>query len=513
MTLAPARAAGAAPRPDAATEPAAGGGAASPPERRRPRLIATDPVPAEPGRPSRPMAAVDAAWLRMDEPENLMLIHGVLVFDGPVTAEEIRRVVAERLLTIPRFRHRIVRGTDGGHAWEEVAEPDLARHVVVHALPGAAGEAELRQAVGRWLGEPLDPSLPPWQFLVVERYGDGESALVGRLHHAIGDGIALMLVLLSLADLSRGPDGGVCDPADNPFAALFDRARRDLEAVRRATEEVMPEGMKLLLNPAQALRQAGRMLRAAGVTDALGRLTLRGRDPRTVFKGPLGVEKRVAWSEAVPLAEVRRIAQGVGATVTDVLSTAAAGALRRYLLAHGEPPARLSFRAAVPVNLRPLGEMTDLGNRFGLVFLGLPVGIADPRERLAELRRRMQALKRSAEPLVVFRILQVLGRSPLWVQKAVVKILATKTTAVLTSVPGPARPLYLAGRRIRDFFFWVPQAGRVGLGISILSYDGRVRLGVATDAGLVPDPQRIVEGFHAELAAMAELAPDEAVDL
>jgi len=471
------------------------------------------PAADAPGRPSRPLAAVDAAWLRMDEPENLMLIHGVLVFDGPVTVGQTRRIVAERLLTIPRFRHRIVRGTSGGHAWEEVAEPDLAAHVVAEALPGAAGEAELREAVGRWLGEPLDPALPPWQFLVIERYRDGESALVGRLHHAIGDGIALMLVLLSLTDLAPPAGEGEPAPADNPFAALFARARRDLEAVRRATEEVMPEGMKLLLNPAQALREAGRMLRAAGVTDALGRLTLRGRDPRTVFKGPLGVEKRAAWSEAVPLAEVRRIAAALGGTVTDVLSTAAAGGLRRYLLAHGEPPARLSFRAAVPVNLRPLGEMTDLGNRFGLVFLGLPVGIADPRERLAELRRRMHALKRSAEPLVVFKILQLLGRSPLWVQKAVVRILATKTTAVLTSVPGPTRPLYLAGRRIRDIFFWVPQAGRVGLGISILSYDGRVRLGVATDAGLVPDPERIVAGFHAELAAMAELAPGDDVDV
>ena len=186
------------------------------------------------------------------------------------------------------------------------------------------------------------------------------------------------------------------------------------------------------------------------------------------------------------------------------LSATASGGLRRYLLEHGEPEASLSFRAAVPVNLRPLEEMTQLGNRFGLVFLSLPVGIRDPLERVAELRRRMRALKYSAEPIVTYAILQAMGRAPLLVQRAVVKLLATKTTAVLTSVPGPQQTLYLAGEAIRDFFFWVPQAGRVGLGMSISSYDSRVRLGIATDTGLVPDPARIIAGFHEEFDELAQ---------
>jgi hypothetical protein len=152
----------------------------------------------------------------------------------------------------------------------------------------------------------------------------------------------------------------------------------------------------------------------------------------------------------------------------------------------------------MPVNLRSLGEMAQLGNQFGLIFLSLPVGLADPVERLAELRRRALLLKRSAEPLVVYGILKLLGVSPLALQKAVVKIFASKTTAVMTNVPGPREVLYLAGRPIREIFFWVPQSGRVGLGISIFSYAGHVRLGLASDFGLVPDPETIVEGFHEE---------------
>jgi diacylglycerol O-acyltransferase / wax synthase len=176
--------------------------------------------------------------------------------------------------------------------------------------------------------------------------------------------------------------------------------------------------------------------------------------------------------------------------------------LRRYLERRGAVSSKLNFRAAVPVNLRALDKMADLGNHFGLVFLSLPVGIVDPAARLAELKRRMAALKRSAEPWMAFRILQALGVVPVALQRLVVSIIATKATAVMTNVPGPVAPLYLAGRQISDIFFWVPQAGRVGLGISILSYAGRVRLGVGTDAGLVPDPERIVEDFKTELDLM-----------
>jgi WS/DGAT/MGAT family acyltransferase len=467
---------------------------------------AAGPLPAAvAGLPVEPLSSVDHAWLRMDEPANLMIINGVLVLEGGLDVERFREVVRQRLLPIPRFRQRVVRPRRGmWPCWQVAPEFDLDRHVVPLRLPGEAGPEALRGMLGQWMGEPLDPDHPPWRFYVVEDY-EGGSAVVARLHHTIGDGIALMLVLLSLADLEEGAPV-VCDPLANPFGALFAQAQSDLAGVREATERVMPDGMKLLLHPAQTLRSAGRLLTGAASAGALGRLTFRASDPRTVFKGPLGIPKRVAWSDSLPLEEVRRMAAAVGGNMNDVLNAAACGGLRRYLLRHGEAPETLNFRAAVPVNLRPLEHMAELGNRFGLVFLSLPVGIADPVRRVLELRHRMRSLKHSAEPLVVYTILRVLGRSPHLLQRAVVRLLATKTTAVLTSVPGPQQTLYLGGRRIRDLFFWVPQAGRVGLGLSICSYDGNVRLGVATDAGLVPDPQAVVDGIHEELEVLRGLA-------
>jgi diacylglycerol O-acyltransferase / wax synthase len=269
---------------------------------------------------------------------------------------------------------------------------------------------------------------------------------------------------------------------------------------------VMPDGIRLLLHPVEAFKKAGRLMTGAAATGAFGRLVARPADPPTVLKGPLGIPKCVAWSAPIAVEEVKAMGRVLGGTINDVLLAAMTGALRRYLAGRGQRVEELDVRAAMPVNLRGLEKMAELGNRFGLIFLSLPVGIADPVARLAELARRARALKRSAEPVVVYGILSLLGKVPLPVQKLVVKIFGTKATAVMTNIPGPREVLYLASQRIDDVFFWVPQSGRVGMGISICSYAGRVRLGVGTDAGLIPDPEVIVEAFHQEVEALGRRA-------
>jgi diacylglycerol O-acyltransferase / wax synthase len=229
-------------------------------------------------------------------------------------------------------------------------------------------------------------------------------------------------------------------------------------------------------------------------------------DPPTVFKGELGRRKVAAWSSPVPLADFKAIGQAFGATVNDVLVAAATGALRRYLEKRGEPVAGVAIRASVPVNLRPPDQSHKLGNAFGLVFLTLPVGIADPVRRLNAIKREMDELKRSPDALVAYGVLSVLGVTPVEVESLGLRFFGSKATAVLTNVPGPREPLYLGGRKIADVMFWVPQSGRLGMGISILSYAGGVMLGVATDEGLVPDPDKIVAGFEREFAALKRRA-------
>ena len=398
--------------------------------------------------------------------------------------------------------------TRGGRLhWEEDRDFDLDHHVVATALPPPGDETAARRLFGEFLSRPLDPSRPLWQLHVIDKF-QGGSALLARIHHALGDGVAMMLVLLSLCDVEpeSPPADGPVAATPSPLSDLFGNTAERFAAFRRFADEVMPDTMRLVLHPVEVLRRTSRVLIAGASTGALGRLLAYPPDSRTPFKGPLVLEKRAAWSRPLALDDVKTVGRALGGTVNDVLLSAVAGALRRYLARDEAPREDLVVRAAMPVNLRPLEHMSALGNRFGVVFLGIPIGIGDPLRRTAELKRRADALKRSAEPVVVYRILDAMGRVPLAVQRLVVRIFGAKATAVMTNVPGPRKTLYFAGRPMEDIFFWVPQSGHLGLGISIMTYRGRVRLAFGTDAGLVPDPSLLVEGFHDEWTAMAEIA-------
>jgi diacylglycerol O-acyltransferase / wax synthase len=246
------------------------------------------------------------------------------------------------------------------------------------------------------------------------------------------------------------------------------------------------------------------------LADTLQRLVLMPSDPGTVLKGALGVGKRAAWSEMIPLDAIKRAGTRHGATVNDVLISAVAGALREYLEERGEDVDRLEIRAAVPVNLRPTERGLDLGNSFGLVFVPLPVSIPSPVKRLTELKVRMDRIKASSEAIVSFGVLTALGNVPRALYTPAIEFFGSKASVVMTNVPGPREPLYMAGRRIAACMFWVPMSGHLGLGISILSYAGGVMVGVAADAGLVPDPDRLVTAFDRELKLlMAPAAPKE----
>ena len=156
------------------------------------------------------------------------------------------------------------------------------------------------------------------------------------------------------------------------------------------------------------------------------------------------------------------------------------------------------LRALVPVNLRPLEKAYKLGNQFGLVFLDLPIGIENPVERLYAVRANMNALKGSYQPILALGLLAAMGAGPKVLQDTLLSILARNATAVMTNVPGPQQPLYLAGGRIDSLMFWVPQSGNIGMGVSIISYNDFVQFGVVTDRTLCPDPERVIARFSAE---------------
>jgi diacylglycerol O-acyltransferase len=452
------------------------------------------------------MSSVDIAWLRMDRPTNLMMISGVLLLRERVGLAALRRTIAARFLRFDRFRQRPV-PTLTGFEWQTDARFDLAHHVRRVALVRGADDAELETFVSKLVSTPLPADRPLWQFHLVAGY-KGACAVVLRIHHCYADGIALIQVLLSMTD-AEPRDATLAAPArkpsrgneeDDALAQLIAPFAGALEAATRAGSTLLDKAAALLRDPAKAVALAEQ---GGALTAELARLALMGEDSPTRFKGKPGRIKRVAWADPIALEEVKAVGKALGASINDVLLSCVAGALRAYLVRRRDTVDGVVIRALVPVNLRSPVDAQRLGNKFGLVFLDLPIGIANPVERLYAVRANMRALKGSYQPVIALGILAVMGAGPHAVQEQLLAILARNATAVMTNVPGPREPLYLAGAKLDRLMFWVPQSGDIGMGVSIMTYAGEVQFGLITDRSLCPDPQRVIQSFAPEFEKLA----------
>jgi diacylglycerol O-acyltransferase / wax synthase len=446
------------------------------------------------------MTSADAAWFHMDRPTNLMVVNAVMWLEQPVDLERLRAILRERLVErFPRYRQRVVepRAGLGLPSWEDDPAFDLDRHLHHIALPAPGGRCELESLAGDLMATPLDRSKPLWDFYVIDGY-DGGAALVTRTHHCIADGIALTRVLLSLTD--EQPDAGLAPPA---AAANGHSLLEVLTAPAVAGSHIAAAGLHEALQIVSHPRAELSSLVAEG--NAVAKLLLTPADEPTVFKGELGAARKVTWSDSFPLESIKAIGHSTGTTLNDVVIAAMTGALHRYLQRRDSLVDEI--RAMVPFNLRPLDEPLprDLGNHFGLVYLSLPVGIEDPAERLAAVHRSMDAIKHSPEGAISYGILGAIGLTPPQVEQRLLDVFTSKATLVMTNVPGPRRPVSLAGATVAGVQGWVPTSGSAGLGVNIFSYAGGVTVGFQVDARLVPDPESIIEAFEHEMAALGAL--------
>ncbi|HEX8977015.1 MAG TPA: wax ester/triacylglycerol synthase family O-acyltransferase [Solirubrobacteraceae bacterium] len=456
-------------------------------------------------------SSADAAWLHMDRPTNLMVINSVMLFDRPVDWSRTREIIQHRLIDrYPKFRQRVVES----HLplrpprWEEDPDFDLEHHMHHLALPAPGDTAALQELVGDLMTMPLDHTRPLWHTYMVDGFGDG-AALISRMHHCIADGIALARVMLSLTD--SAPDAAVAapEPARHPrrrsggvvgsaaaagAAVLGGAARIGVSAAR--------QGIEITTSPAHAARLAGAVARDGGT--AL-RLLLTPADAATALKGDPGISRRVAWTSPLSLAEIKRTAHRHDATVNDVLLAAVSGALRHYLQARGGPVGEV--QAMVPFNLRPLDAPipTELGNRFGLVFLPLPVATSGSYRRLVAVHRRMSEIKQGRDGPVSYGLLSLTGMTPEPIERRIIDLFTAKGTAVMTNVPGPREPVYFAGVPVQGVLIWAPTSGHIGMSVSIFSYCGEVTIGLMVDAAMIPDPGDIVDQIEQELQSLGRL--------
>ena len=447
------------------------------------------------------MARVDTAWLRMESPTNLMMITGVLTFAGPLNLKVLRELIASRFLAYRRFGQKPV-DTGAAAFWETVPNPDLRWHVRAARLPRKADKLALERFVSELASTPLDQARPLWQFHLIENYRGG-SVLIARIHHCYADGLALVQVMLSLADAAadataRGQSKKSWLPRERGGVIA-----RLLAPARAGISKALAQGGALIRNPVLAAtmaREGSEIARELAIAINLA------DDPPTVFKyGALGLRKCCAWAEPLPLTEVKALGRILRCTVNDILLACAAGALRGYLRDLGEPVDGVTIRATVPVNLRPLEHAKQLGNHFGLVFLDLPVGEANPLRRLERVAASMRELKRSRQAALTFGLLAAVGMAPAAVQRVALDLFSRKASTVATNVPGPKKPLYLAGVEVKELMFWVPQNGTIGMGVSILSYNGRVHFGLIADQGRIADPDAIAQRFAREVEKLTLL--------
>ncbi len=458
------------------------------------------------------LSTADTAWLHMDRPTNLMVINSVELFDEPPDWERVKQIIQSRLVDrYPRFRQRVVESRLPLRAprWEDDPDYALEHHVHHFALPAPGDRAALQELVGDLMTMPLDRNRPLWHTYLVDGFGEG-AAIINRMHHCIADGIALARVMLSLTDSDR--DAGIAPPpGERPRA----RSARFLPGIAGSTERILAgaghagfaavrQSAGLIASPSHAASLAGAIARDGA---AAARLLMTPADAASAIKGDPGISRRVAWGKPLSLEQVKEIAHSHGTTVNDVLMAALSGGLRHYLRDRGA--AAREIQAMVPFNLRPLDQPVprDLGNRFGLVFLPLPVGVSGSYRRLTEVHKRMAEIKEGRDGAISYALLSATGLTPEPVERRIVDLFTGKGTAIVTNVPGPPEPVYLAGTPVRTVLVWAPTSGHIGMSVSIFSYRGEVTVGLMVDAALVPDPDHVVAQLELELEALAHLAP------
>jgi WS/DGAT/MGAT family acyltransferase len=434
-----------------------------------------------------------------------MMIVGVMMFDQRFDFKRLRNTIEARLVgRYRRFRQCAVQEV-ACTFWEDDPDFDLDAHLKRRALPGKAGKKELQALASELAVQPLNPGKPLWRFDLIEDY-EGGSAMVVRIHHSIADGIALVGVILSLTDVSPhapaqvrvAPEAEEPD-ADEVPAGLLETVAETLTSALNMGSELGGKALDLA-SDRDRLSTYGR--HGIGLLTELAKLLTMPPDSATSLKGKTGTVKRVAWSDPIPLGEVKALGKALGCSVNDILLSAVAGALRAYFLQKGETVRDVEVRAMIPVNLRTSRDEGTLGNRFGLGTLSLPLHEGNPFARLFLVRSRMNELKGSYQPPLTLGILAAVGVAPKVIQQQFLDILAAKASTVMTNVPGPKQPLYLAGARLDQCMFWVPQSGDIGIGVSILSYNDNVQFSLITDRHFVPDPETIVPLFAAEVEKM-----------
>lgn len=454
------------------------------------------------------MSPLDAAFLRIEDRHTSLHIASLAVFDGPPPSyDQVHAAYLAKLHLVPRYRQRVVEVPLrlGRPVWVDDPHFSLRYHLRHTALPRPGSDRQLRDLVGRLMSQQLDRGKPLWETWVVEGLEGDRWAVVSKVHHCMVDGIAgtdlMSLVLDDSADAVL-PEPVALPPAEEPS-----RARLALSAATALP--VTPAGV--LRATSTALRHPRRTAQEAALTarGALAWASLVRPAAASSLTGPITPHRSWGWTSAT-LADVRVVRRALGGTVNDVVLTAVTRGFRELLLARGERPDAHAVRTLVPVSVRHADAHGVLDNRVSAMIAELPVGVTDAGARLAAVRAELDRLKHSGEPQFGELLTAAGGLVPPLLLSlgltGAFRLPHRNLVTVATNVPGPQQPLFSCGRRLREYYPYVPIADRLRTGVAITSYDGVLGFGVTADEASTPDLQVLLDGIDAELRDLLSLA-------
>ncbi len=454
------------------------------------------------------LSPLDASFLHIEDDSNPMHIGSTVIFQGPPPRhDEVMRMVAAKLPLVPRYRQRVrmVPLELGRPVWVDDRHFNLEYHVRHTALPAPGSDLQLRNLVGRVMSQMLDRHKPLWELWVVEGLEGGHWAIITKSHHAMVDGVSgtdLMAVLLDAARDTEHDEPPPFRPAAEVSqvefvgAALAERLTSPYEALRSARSMVM--------RPRRLLQET--LSTGRGLTSLAG---LARPTSVTSLNGPIGPHRRYTWARGT-VSEVKAIRSALGGTLNDVVLAAITQGFRELLLSRGEPVEGRTVRTMVPVSVRKDNQQGDYDNRVSAMFAELPVGVADPVERLHGITRQLQGLKDSQQAVAGEVLTSLAGFAPPALLSAgarlAIRMPQRNLNTVTTNVPGPRVPLYAVGRRMLEAFPYVPIAGQIRTGVAIFSYLDTLNFGVTGDYDSMPDLDVLARGITDGLGDLTKAA-------
>lgn len=459
--------------------------------------------------PGHRLTALDSSFLHIEDGSSHMHVAMVMLFEGdPPPYEDLLESLERRLHLVPRYRQRLafVPYGQGRPCWVDDPHLNLSYHVRSTALPAPGTEDQLRDLAGRVFAQALDRDKPLWELWMVEGLEGGRFALLSKTHHALVDGISGVDIVSVLFDTSA-------DPAAPP-----DPGREWLPSPLPSRAQLLGQALiERTTAPGEALRTVRRIFRAprqvaGGALSAaagIGAMAWAGMNPapQTPYNVQIGPHRRFTWVRT-SLADVKAIKNELGGTVNDVVLASVAGALGRHLRGRGHPTDGLVLKAMVPVSVRGDEQRGELGNRVTAMMASLPVWCQEPLARLDLISEEMSDLKEGGQAVGAEVLTGLAGFAPSTVMGQAGRLIGRQRffNLVVTNVPGPQIPLYLLGRQAVDPFPMVPLAKNQGLGIAVMSYDGRMNFGLIGDFDALYDLEELALDLHDSLAELAEAA-------